>query len=72
MLPKIAPVPEKKKPANVCLSCRNMEAAANPGSRYTSNGENTMIVTFWLCDACAVKLGPGQGPIDLDDPSTRV
>jgi hypothetical protein len=72
---KIAPVPEKKKAApkpNACISCKREEAADNPGSKYTSNGENTMVVTFWMCDRCALPLGPGQGPIDLDDPTTRV
>ena len=42
------------------------------GSMFTSNGENGMIITFWMCESCAIPLGPVQGPIDIDDPTTRV
>jgi hypothetical protein len=31
-----------------------------------------MIITFWMCEKCAIPLGPQQGAIDLDDPTTRV
>lgn len=66
----------KKKTAeekgNTCLSCKKAEAPNLPGATFTSSGDNGMIVTFWLCDQCAIPLGPGQGPIDMDDPTQRV
>jgi hypothetical protein len=31
-----------------------------------------MILSFWMCDRCAIPLGPGQGPIDIDDPTLKV
>lgn len=60
--------PEKK---NECLSCKAKEGAAR-GSTFKGTAENGMVVTFWLCDPCAVRLSPGQGPITLQDPTTRV
>lgn len=50
-----------------CLSCKKTEGGAVTGASFVSNGDNGMIVGFWMCDACAMKLGPGQGPIDMDD-----
>lgn len=61
----------EEKP-NACISCKREEAPDLPGATFTSNGDNGMIVTFWMCDQCALALGPGQGPIDLDDPTQRV
>ena len=68
----------KKKEAEppgpqVCLSCKRTEGEEElRGSLFTSNGENGMIITFWMCESCAVPLGPQQGAIDIDDPTTRV
>lgn len=68
--------PAKKKdaapPKNVCVSCKKEESRDVPGGTFTSNGDNGMIITFWMCESCAIPLGPQQGPIDLDDPTTRV
>lgn len=64
----------KKKPAPkpeatpACLLCKKEEAPDVPGATYTATGSNGMLVTFWLCDGCAIPLGPPQGDIDLDDP----
>ncbi len=49
-----------------CLSCHKPESSTVRGGLFTSNGDNGMIITFWLCDSCALPLGPGQGKIDLD------
>ncbi len=62
----------KEGQENQCLACKTSEGPATPGATFTSNGDNGMIVTFWLCDPCALPLGPGQGPITLEDPSTRI
>ncbi|WNG33364.1 hypothetical protein F0U60_06745 [Archangium minus] len=56
---------------HVCLSCKKPEGGAVSGSSYISNGDNGMIVRFWLCDDCAMTLGPSQGPIDMDEPEAR-
>jgi hypothetical protein len=50
-----------------CLSCKQHESGSVTGASYVSNGDNGMVVSFWMCDACAMKLGPGQGPIDMDE-----
>jgi hypothetical protein len=55
----------------MCLVCQSIESKKNKGAQYTSNGDNGMIVSFWLCDACAVKLGPGQGPIDIEEEASQ-
>ena len=60
-----------KKP-NECISCHELEGPDRQGATFTSNGDNGMVITFWMCNPCAVPLGPGQGPIDMDDPTTRV
>jgi len=64
---------KKKAPkANECVVCKQLEGPDRAGATFTSNGDNGMIITFWMCNECAVPLGPGQGPIDMDDPTTRV
>ena len=69
----VPPKPAPKKPApNVCVSCKEPESPARPGGRFKAQGDNGMVLAFWMCDRCAIPLGPGQGPIDLDDPTTRV
>jgi hypothetical protein len=52
---------------NTCISCKKPEGADVVGASYVSNGDNGMIVAFWMCDACAIKLSPDQGPIDMDE-----
>lgn len=60
----------QKSQQRVCLSCKKPEGAVS-GSSYISNGDNGMIVRFWLCDDCAMTLGPSQGPIDMDEPEAH-
>jgi hypothetical protein len=55
-----------------CLLCKKEEAPDVPGATYSATGENGMLLSFWMCDACAIPLGPGQGPIDIDDPTLSV
>jgi hypothetical protein len=63
-MPTIAPLPVKP----VCLSCKKPESAQLMGSTYQGQGENGMRVKFWLCNPCAVPLGPsGQGPINMPE-----
>ncbi|QSQ16424.1 hypothetical protein [Myxococcus landrumensis] len=53
---------------HTCISCKKTEGGEVVGSTYVSTGDNGMIVRFWMCDECALPLGPGQGPIDMDEP----
>ena len=67
--------PKKKTvpaPPHVCISCKRTEGPNVPGASFTSSGDNGMIISFWMCESCAIPLGPQQGDIDLDDPTTRV
>ncbi len=64
---KKKPAP-KVEPVATCLLCKKEEAPDLAGATYTSTGDNGMIISFWMCDACAIPLGPQQGDIDLDDP----
>ncbi len=57
---------------NVCIACKRPESPAVLGAKFHAKGENGMIISFWMCDRCAIPLGPDQGPITLDDPLTRV
>ena len=67
--PKKKPV---EAPPHVCISCKRTEGPNVPGGTFTSSGDNGMIISFWMCESCAIPLGPQQGDIDLDDPTTRV
>ncbi len=73
---KMGKLPSKKEaaaaPVCTCISCKKAESPDLHGSMFTSNGENGMIITFWMCESCAIPLGPAQGAIDIDDPTTRV
>ena len=64
-------MPENATPPqmNTCLSCKRQEAPDVPGAIFHAQGDNGMVADLWLCNACAVKLGPGQGPIDMRDPT---
>ncbi|MCP3101857.1 hypothetical protein LZ198_23550 [Myxococcus sp. K15C18031901] len=59
---------DSKQP-QTCISCKKPEGGDVVGSIYVSTGDNGMIVRFWMCDECALPLGPGQGPIDMDEPT---
>lgn len=58
--------------SNVCLTCGREESPQVKGTQFNATGKNGMVLQFWMCLDCAVKLGPDQGPITLEDPSTRV
>lgn len=49
----------------VCLSCKR-EATPNIfGTWYDAKGGNGMLLRFWMCNKCAIPLGPKQGPVDM-------
>jgi hypothetical protein len=63
---------ETDRPKSRCMVCGKKEGGEVKGSRFHAEGENGMQLLFWLCDPCAIKNGPDQGPIDLEDPTTRI
>jgi hypothetical protein len=56
---------------NECLNCKKPEGAVK-GAMFHAKGENGMLLDFWMCEPCAIKLSPSQGKITLQDPTTRV
>lgn len=69
MAPRKKKQPPKTPDVATCLLCKKEESPQLPGATYTATGQNGMVLQFWLCDACAIPLGPGQGPLDIDDPT---
>ncbi|MBI3184436.1 MAG: hypothetical protein HYZ28_20060 [Myxococcales bacterium] len=63
---------EKKAKPTKCIACKRVEGPAVPGATFTSNGANGMVISFWMCNQCAIPLGPSQGKIDMEDPTSRV
>ena len=57
---------------NTCLACKQPESPQRMGSRFDAKGQNGMLIQLWLCNKCAIPLGPSQGPIDMDDPTLKV
>ena len=59
--------------ANTCISCqREIQPPALRGTLYTCTGESAgNTITFWMCNPCAIPLGPSQGPILKIDPKQK-
>lgn len=57
---------------NTCASCKSPEAPDRKGHPYSVKAESGKALKMWLCNRCAVTLGPQQGPITLQDPKTKV
>jgi hypothetical protein len=49
----------------VCLTCKREAAPQVFGAWYDAKGSNGMLLRFWMCNQCAIPLGPPQGPIDM-------
>lgn len=48
--------------ATTCVICHQPESTERPGNFYDARATNGMeLVHFWVCNACAFKLGPRQG-----------
>lgn len=54
---------------NLCVSCqREIDPPNLRGTFYTCKGETSgNIIQFWMCNPCAIPLGPSQGPIPKTD-----
>jgi hypothetical protein len=42
------------------------------GADYEVRGADGTVLKFWMCNPCAIPLGPLQGPITVEDPRTKV
>lgn len=51
--------------SNTCISCqRTIDPPHLRGTLYTCKSETSgTIIQFWMCNPCAIPLGPSQGPI---------
>ncbi len=50
----------------VCLTCKREKTPQLFGAWYDAKGTNGMLLRFWMCNPCAIPLGPTQGPIDME------
>lgn len=50
----------------VCLTCKREKSPQLFGAWYDARGANGMLLRFWMCNPCAIPLGPTQGPIDME------
>jgi len=48
-----------------CISCqRTIDPPNLRGTLYTCKGDsNGSVIQFWMCNPCAIPMGPSQGPI---------
>ncbi len=66
------PLSTKPGPKKLCIACKRQEAPGVGGANFSASGDNGMVIMFWMCTDCALEHSPGQGPITLEDPTTRV
>jgi hypothetical protein len=60
---------------NVCVSCGTEEDSKDykkRGANYEAKSSGGTVVKFWMCNPCAIPLGPPQGPITVQDPTLKV
>ena len=54
---------------HVCASCGQPEdEESRRGAEYEARSDRGTAVRFWMCNRCAIPLGPAQGPADLGGP----
>ncbi len=52
---------------NACSMCHKPEGAGCFGNYYDAISANGMrLLHFWVCNDCAIPLGPGQGGVVAD------
>jgi len=47
----------------ICIACTALESPERPGAFFDVRSEHGESMRVWLCDQCAIPLGPAQGPI---------
>ena len=47
----------------VCVSCAGVESKDRYGAFFNLRSEGGDALRVWLCNDCAIPLGPPQGPI---------
>ena len=49
---------------NLCTMCHKAEGSDRYGTFYDAVSESGMrLLHFWVCNDCAIPLGPGQGGV---------
>ncbi len=59
---------------HVCASCGQPEdEESRRGADYEARSEKGAQVRFWMCNRCAIPLGPPQGPptVEPEDEEPR-
>ncbi len=47
----------------ICIRCNTLQSPERPGAFFDVRSEHGDTMTVWLCNECAIPLGPPQGPI---------
>ena len=50
-------------PQAVCISCAGVESAQRVGAFFDLQSPEGEALRVWLCNDCAIPLGPPQGPV---------
>jgi len=55
--------------AIACLVCKRPRGPSSPGDYYNAVGSKGMVLPhLWICNTCALSLGPKQGLIEPFQP----
>ena len=49
--------------ANICIACGTAQTPKRDGAHYMLTSDRGETLRAWICDSCAIDLGPPQGPI---------
>lgn len=47
----------------ICIGCAGTEAPTRRGAVYELRSDRGETLTAWICNDCAIPLGPPQGPV---------
>jgi len=57
---------------NLCVVCKKPEEKPTRfGADYNVQADSGTQLTFWMCNDCAIPLGPPQGPINYPKSALR-
>lgn len=47
----------------LCILCAKPKSDQRPGATYELQSDRLEKLTAWICNDCAIPLGPPQGPV---------
>lgn len=50
-------------PTFQCIACGSPASEQRPGAQYELTSDRLEKLTAWICNECAIPLGPPQGPV---------